>query len=73
MDPFTMVVLIVLISCATGVAGKYVQSRKRGHAMKIEDELRGELDGIKERIEVLEKIVTDGKYRLSDEIASLER
>ncbi len=73
MDVFTMVVLIVLISCTAGVVGKYAHGRNRTQAIKVDDELRGELDGLKSRIEVLEKIVTDGKYRLAEEIAGLER
>lgn len=73
MDVFTMVVLIVLIACVTGVAKVHFENRKREQATQVDDDLRGELDGIKERVEVLEKIVTDGKYRLADEIAGLER
>ena len=70
---FLMVVLIVLISCGAGVATKYLQLRQRQLKAHGDDGVREELEEMKERIEVLEKIVTDRKFRLSDEIADLER
>ena len=73
MDVFTMVVLIVFIACTTSLAGQYIKRRKRKLDGELEDQLRGEIDRMNERIAVLEQIVTDKKYRLSDEIAGLER
>ena len=70
---FMMVVLIVLISCSTGVAAKYIRLRQRQLSVRYDDGVREELEEVKERVEVLEKIVTDKKFRLSDEIADLER
>ena len=70
---FMMVVLIVLISCGAGVATRYIQFRQRQLGEHGDDDVRGELRGVKERVEVLEKIVTDRKFRLSAEIDDLER
>ncbi len=73
MDPFTMTVLIVLIACGAGIAGKYVRLRQRQLGARLDDDVRDELQAVKQRVEVLEKIVTDSKFRLADEISDLER
>lgn len=70
---FIMVVLIVLISCSAGVATRYIRFRQRQLSAQDGDDVREELEEVKQRIEVLEKIVTDRKFRLSDEIDNLER
>ena len=70
---FLMVVLIVLISCAAGVAQKYIKLRQQQLDTKPGNDLQEELQDIKNRIAVLEKIVTDRKFNLSEEIADLER
>ena len=70
---FLMVVLIVLISCAAGVAQKYIKLRQQELQTKTDDGLREELQEVKERVAVLEEIVTDRKFNLSEEIADLER
>ena len=72
MDVFTMVVFIVLITGAVGVAQRYLQIRKRELDRNVDDGLQQDLDSMKERIEVLEKIVTDQRFRLSGEISDLE-
>lgn len=72
MDVFTMVVLIVLVTGAASVAQRYLQIRKRELDRNVDDGLQQDLDSMKERLAVLEKIVTDRKFRLSDEIADLE-
>ncbi len=69
---FLMVVLIVLISCATSVAQKYIRLRQRELNVKTDDDLREELRAVKKRIAVLEAIVTDQKFNLSKEIKNLE-
>lgn len=73
MDVFTMVVLIVLIACGAGVAGRYIRFRQRQLGARVDDEFSDELEDVKQRVEVLEKIVTDRKFRLADEIDDLER
>jgi tetrahydromethanopterin S-methyltransferase subunit B len=72
MDVFTMVVIIVAISCGAGMYSNYLKSRKHV-GNNNSDELLVELDALRERIEVLEKIVTDQKYVLHKEISDLER
>ena len=70
---FGMVVLIVLISCAAGVAQRYIKLRQQELNAKTDDGLREELEDVKKRVAVLEEIVTDRKFSLAEEIAGLER
>ena len=72
MDVFKMVVIIVAISCGAGMYSNYLKSKKHAHSENA-DELYAEIDRLRERVEVLEKIVTDDKYKLHKEIAELER
>lgn len=69
MDPFTMVVLIVLI-----VFGSKALSRKQ-HIKNIprDEELLAELDHLRERVAILEEIVTDEKFQLQRDLNRLER
>ncbi len=73
MDVYTMVALIVVVSCGAGVLNNYF--KMKGSMSDEEDQAvaQGELDELRERIEVLEKIVTDDKYQLRNELADLER
>ncbi|MFN7055738.1 hypothetical protein [Hyphomonas sp.] len=75
MDPFSMVVAIVAISVAAGVVNTWIKSRNRE---RPDDGLREELSGarqdiakLKERVRVLEEIVTDKDRQLSDDIRRL--
>ena len=74
-DPFTMVVLIVLISVGAGVINNYFKmkaNRQDDVASKAEmHAMRTELDQLRERVRVLEKLPTDGDQRLRDEISRL--
>ncbi|MCY4565567.1 MAG: hypothetical protein OXE40_13975 [Gammaproteobacteria bacterium] len=70
---FMMVVLIVLISTSAGVATRYIKLRQQQLGTQEDGGVREELEEVRQRVEVLEKIVTDRKFRLSDEIADLER
>ena len=72
MDVFTMVVIIVTVSCLAGVANNYFKSKERSDE-EAPDELLAELDELRGRIEVLEKIVTDERYHLTKELDKLER
>lgn len=75
MGPFEMVVLIVAISVGAGVYQTYLKTR----ANSVADEttkadvsaLREEVSRLKERVRVLETIVTDKDRALSDEIRRL--
>lgn len=70
---FTMVVLIVLISCGAGVANNYLRNQRKQAEAGANPDVRSDLDLLRERVEVLEKIVTDEKYHLAKEINQLER
>lgn len=73
MDVFSMVVLIVAVSCGAGMYNNYLKTKRlRGDVDGIE-QYQEEIDDLRGRIEVLEKIVTDEKYELSRELNELER
>ena len=69
---FVMVVLIVLISCAAGVLNNYLKTQRLAAKAAPGEEVLAELDALRERVEVLEKIVTDEKYALNQELNRLE-
>ena len=75
MELTTFVVLIVLISCSTGVITSYFKSKKRGNQTllkrieRIEQQIAD--DPLEERVRALEAILTDEKRRLDREIRSL--
>ncbi len=77
MDVFFMIVLIVAISCGTGVLTTYFKSKhKYGSDPKLLDRVdRLEAmvgDGsLEDRVRALETIVTDEKRRLDREIQNL--
>jgi hypothetical protein len=73
MEMFSMVVAIVAISCAAGAYNNYLKTRRHEARSNNSEEFAGELDELRERIEVLEKIVTDEKYQLHRELNELER
>jgi hypothetical protein len=86
MNPFEMVVLIVLIVTIGRVAAGRVGGRRNRAALRgeapamIEDSaaiaeatrLRSEVNRLNERIQVLERLATDPGKRLSDEIEALK-
>ena len=75
MGPFEMVVLIVLISVGAGVVNNYLKVKSnRADDLKSQaevDEVLAEVERLKERVRVLEKIVTDNDRQLADEIRNL--
>ena len=71
MDVFTMVVIVVFIGCATGVATEYFKSQKKA-AGKADPTLLRDVDDLRRRVEVLEEIITDDKYDLAKEINRLD-
>lgn len=73
MDVFTMIVIIVAISCGAGVYNNYLKTRKQEAGNAPSEDLVAQLDALQERVEVLEKIVTDEKYQLHRELNDLER
>jgi hypothetical protein len=75
MGPFEMVVLIVAISVGAGVYQTYLKTRANsaadGTTKADVSALREEVSRLKERVRVLETIVTDKDRALSDEIRRL--
>lgn len=77
MDGLTMVVLIVLITCGTGVLTTYFKSK---HKYKSDPGLRERVErlealigdeSLEQRVRALETIATDEKRRLDREIRNL--
>ena len=73
MDVFTFVIVIVVVVCAAGVLKDYLENQRELASGEGKEDLLEELDRLRERVEVLEAIVTDEKYRLQKEIDQLER
>lgn len=75
MDPFQMVVLIVAISVGAGVYQTYLKTRANS-ASDVTTQadlaaMRDEVSRLKERVRVLEAIVTDRDHVLAEEIRKL--
>ena len=80
MNPFEMVVIIVLLGVAGSVFNNMIKSRDKKHERSAEyfgeaDELRDLIHTLEERIRVLERIVTDsnGREDLRRQFRDLER
>ena len=71
MDVFTMVAIIVVVSCTAGVANQYFKSRAEA-AGKSDPALQREVENLRKRVAVLEEIITDDKYDLAKEINRLD-
>jgi len=75
MDPFQMVVIIVIVSVGAGVFKNYLKMKQNTAADLANhadfERMSGEVARLKERVRVLEKIVTDGDQRLREEISRL--
>ena len=73
MEVFTMVVLIVAISCGAGVINNYLKNQRLSGRSAPSEEVLAEIDALKRRVAALEAIVTDERYELNREIDRLER
>ena len=75
MDPFQMVVVIVAIVFGTKAWRDHMRFREMRANERASDadfdRMTQEVARLKERVRVLEKIVTDGDKRLSEEISKL--
>ncbi len=73
MDFFTFLFLTVLIGCSIPLMKLWQDGRKlraSDHGESVH--LQRQVDTLQQRVEVLEKIVTDQKYQLQRELASLD-
>jgi hypothetical protein len=72
MDVFLFVIAIVLIS--NFFSYKKEMAKLGSKVDHVEDNaMKNELDNIKQRLIVLEKIVTDKNYELNEEISNLKK
>ena len=73
MDFFTFLFLTVLIGCSIPLMKLWQDGRRqRLPDSDVTTQLQRQVDALQERVEVLEKIVTDEKYQLQRELASLD-
>lgn len=82
MNPFEMVVIIVVVGCIAGVINNFVKASmqrreddKAAGTTREADELREVILKLEDRIRVLERIVTDtgGRDELRRQFRDLER
>lgn len=73
MDVFTFVIIVVLIGCGSGVINNYMKNQRNKNKLTVDEDAQQELAELRERIEILEKIVTDEKYQLQRDLDRLER
>ena len=73
MEVFTFIVIVVLIGCGSGVISTYLKTRSDQAHVKVDDSVYEEMENLRERVEVLERILTDEKYNLKRELDHLER
>jgi len=74
MNPFSMVVIIVVASLAAGIIGKIVQLKYENKSSDDEGTiaaLQNDVERLKERVKTLEALVTDQSYRVKSEIDKL--
>lgn len=74
-EVFVFVIIVVIIACGSGVVNNYLKNQRERTLMSGEEDeaVYQELAVLRERIEVLEKIVTDEKYQLERDLNRLER
>jgi len=73
MDVFVFVIIVVFIGCASGVANNMLKNQREMREANGDEGVLAEVDELRARIEVLEKIVTDEKYQLARELNQLEK
>ncbi len=71
MDIFVFVIIITLIGGSIHLTKLWIDRRAKGHGARAES-LESEVDELRERVEALERIVTDDNYTLDREIEKLE-
>lgn len=75
MNPFEMVVAIVVVTFGAGVINNWLKNRNKVDRSEMDQQLGVRLEQIEkleERMRVLERIVTDRKYDLNKELHDLE-
>ncbi len=73
MNPFEMTVIIVALAILGGVIKHYLDSRgDMETSSKEQQRLLSRIDEMEERIQVLERIVTDENYELKRQFRNLD-
>lgn len=78
MDPFSMVVVIVLISVGGRIASNWIKLRQQELTLRQSssgasgDAAQREIAALRERVATLERIVTDPAYDLKRQIQALD-
>lgn len=76
MHVFEMIVIIVAVCSIVGLIKHWLDVRTRdaqhGGASAHDEEQRKQIAELKERVEILETIVTDGNYELKKQFQKLE-
>ena len=71
-DVFIMVIVIVALSIGAGMFRDHQKTQRQVARNRDSDEdLQKAIDGLQQRVAVLEEIVTDGKYQLKRELDNL--
>lgn len=74
-SPFTMVVLIVLISVGAGVVNNWLKTRNQSRTdTELLDKIarmEADMDRMADRIRTLERLATDPEQRLRDDFSRL--
>lgn len=73
MDVFTFIFLVVLVGCSIPLLKTWMEGRQHRIGDADAESLRKEMGVLRERVQVLEKIVTDKSYDVRREFAELER
>ncbi|MFT4711928.1 MAG: hypothetical protein ACJAVI_002534 [Candidatus Azotimanducaceae bacterium] len=71
MTVFDMVTVIVIVGCATGIIKHWLSIKRVEADAGVDEQVLEEIEDLQQRVQVLEEIITDGKYRLKDEIDRL--
>ena len=73
MEVYTFVVILVIIACGTGVLSEYLKTKRHTQQVDVDEDVYKDLDNLRERVEVLERILTDEREQLKRELDQLER
>jgi hypothetical protein len=73
MDPFEMVLGIVLITSIAGVINNHLKAKRSGTRIHDLDERLNKLEVLEQRVQALEAIVTDRSFDLRSKIDELAK
>ena len=71
MQVFEMVVAIVVVSCIAGVTNNFIKMRKSGQNSHLDPETLDRIHLLEERVQVLERVITDDREHLKRQIDGL--